>query len=99
MKGEIKDIRSKQITRLAWGAGAAGFCAIALSMIPYTILKTFLDGLAQDGNAEIFTPLLHSGLRWVPGAAGLLLLIFGTVLYLNPQTLDWLKARMAAGGT
>ena len=91
MKGEIKNKRSKRITRLAWGTGAAGICAIALSVLPYDILKTFLDRLAGDGNAEIFTPLLHNGLRWVPGVGGVFLLTFGMVLWLHPQALDWLK--------
>lgn len=91
MKGEIENKKSKQNRMLAWGSGAAGLCALALAVLPYTLLKTFLDGLAGDGNAEVFTPLLHSGLRWVPGAAGVFLLAFGAVLWLRPQTLNWLK--------
>jgi hypothetical protein len=46
--------------------------------------------MAGDGNAEVFTLLLHSGLRWLPGLAGLLLVVLGLVVFFRPQTLKWM---------
>lgn len=95
MHDNLQKDESKQsglVGGLAWAAIGSGLTVIFFALLPYTTLKTLVDRMAADGQAEVFTTLLHSGLRWLFGFAGMLLAAGGLVMVLHPQTLAWMKA-------